>query len=67
MGLVPGTAVEFVVREGEAVMRKHGGDDPVNRIYGRLKLGRPVDELIEDLRGPTVTSRMRKSRRRARR
>ena len=51
LGLTPGTAVEFVVREGEAVLRKRAADDPVARVYGRLKLHRDVDGLIDEMRG----------------
>lgn len=55
LGLVPGTDVEFLVREGEAVLRKgrrDGDEDPVDRIYGRLKLRAPVDHLVDVMRGP---------------
>jgi AbrB family looped-hinge helix DNA binding protein len=58
LGLFPGTAVEFVVREGEVVMRKgHQGAHPVDRAYGRLRLGRPVDALLDEMRGPRPTSK----------
>ena len=53
LGLVAGTEVEFVVRDAEVVLRKGGeGADPVDRVYGILDLGRPVDRILEDLRGP---------------
>jgi AbrB family looped-hinge helix DNA binding protein len=53
LGLVPGTDIEFLVRNGEAVLRKGGGGaDPVDRVYGRLKLSAPVDELVDAMRGP---------------
>ena len=53
LGLTPGTPVEFLVREGEAVLRKGGrGADPVDRVYGRLRLDRPVDTLVDEMRGP---------------
>lgn len=56
LGLVPGTAVEFLVREGEAILRKGGGDnDPIDRVYGRLELRAPVDELLDAMRGPRPT------------
>ena len=45
--------VEFMVREGEAVMRKgRQGADPVDAVYGKIKLPRPVDAVIEEMRGP---------------
>jgi len=53
LGLLSGTAVEFLVRNGEAVMRKGGRDPhPVDLVYGRLRLGRPVDALLDEMRGP---------------
>ncbi|MBI3769719.1 MAG: AbrB/MazE/SpoVT family DNA-binding domain-containing protein [Deltaproteobacteria bacterium] len=52
LGLAPGTAIEFIVREGEAVLRKHRAVDPVDRVYGRLKLDRDVDGLVDEMRGP---------------
>jgi len=62
LGLVPGTEVEFVVRDAEVVLRKGSeGPDPVDRVYGILELGRPVDRIVEELRGPAP------NRRRARR
>jgi AbrB family looped-hinge helix DNA binding protein len=53
LGLVTGTEIEFLVRDGEAVLRKgRRDDDPVGRIYGRLALPAPVDTLIDAMRGP---------------
>ena len=67
LGLTPGTAVEFVVREGEAVMRKRAAVDPVARVYGRLKLPRDVDALVDEMRGPKPDSvRTRRSHRKRR-
>ncbi len=70
LGLVPGTDVEFLVREGEAVLRKGGGGtDPVDRVYGRLKLDAAVDALVDAMRGPrpkTGPRAIRKARGRAR-
>ncbi len=64
LGLVTGTDVEFLLRDGEAVLRKGGRDrDPVDRVYGRLKLRAPVDDLIEAMRGPRPTAAPRRRRR----
>ena len=53
LGLVTGMPVEFMVREGEAVMRKRtDGAHPVDAIYGKIKLPKPVDTLIDEMRGP---------------
>jgi AbrB family looped-hinge helix DNA binding protein len=67
LGLAPGTEVEFVVRDAEVVLRKgREGRDPVDRVYGILDLGCPVDSILEELRGPApATSRRRARRRRA--
>jgi AbrB family looped-hinge helix DNA binding protein len=64
LGLLPGTDVEFVVRDAEVVLRKGGaGSHPVDRIYGVLELGRPVDRILEELRGPArAPSRHRRAR-----
>jgi len=65
LGLVPGTQVEFVVRDAEVVLRKGGkGGDPVDRVYGILDLGRPVDRILEELRGPAPARPRRRVRRR---
>jgi AbrB family looped-hinge helix DNA binding protein len=67
LGLMTGTEIEFLVRDGEAILRKgRRDDDPVGRIYGRLKLPAPVDVLMDTLRGPrpSVASRSRPRKRR---
>lgn len=67
LGLTPGTAVEFFVREGEAVLRKRAAEDPVQRVYGRLKLQREVDGLVDEMRGPRPEPvRPKRSRRKRR-
>jgi len=64
LGLTTGTEIEFVIRDGEAVLRKGGaGRDPVDRIYGRLKLDTRVDDLIDAMRGPRPKSSARRARR----
>lgn len=68
LGLTPGMPVEFVVREGEAVMRKGARDvHPVDVIYGTLRLPRPVDALVEEMRGPGPKPRTGRRRKRPRR
>jgi AbrB family looped-hinge helix DNA binding protein len=53
LGLTTGTEVEFLVRDGEAVLRKGGGaTHPVDRVYGRLRLPKPVDRVVDAMRGP---------------
>jgi AbrB family looped-hinge helix DNA binding protein len=60
LGLVAGTAVEFIVGEGEAVIRKRTTVDPVDRVYGRLNLGARVDRLVDEMRGPRPAMTRRK-------
>ena len=58
LGLLPGTPVEFPLREGEVVMRKgRQGADPVDRVYGKLRLNRPVGALLDEMRGPGLRTR----------
>jgi len=53
LGLLAGTPVEFEVQGDVAVLRKgRSGDHPVDRGWGRLELGKPVDQLLDELRGP---------------
>ncbi len=53
LGLRPGMAVEFELREGGVFLRKGGsGLHPVDRVYGLIQLEKPVDELLEEMRGP---------------
>jgi AbrB family looped-hinge helix DNA binding protein len=52
LGLTVGTAVQFELREGGVLLRKGGGAlHPVDRVFGRLKLDRPVDTLLDEMRG----------------
>lgn len=58
LGLVPGTPVEFELREGEVVLHKGvKGPHPVDRVFGVLKLERPVDDLLDEMRGPRPEDR----------
>ena len=67
LGLAPGMPVEFMVREGEVVMRKgREGTHPVDAVYGKLKLPKPVDALIEEMRGPSPIRPRRRDGRRPR-
>jgi hypothetical protein len=47
-------------------MRKgRQADHPVDRLFGRLHLGKPVDELLDEMRGPrpAVARKKRTARR----
>jgi AbrB family looped-hinge helix DNA binding protein len=53
LGLLPGTPVEFELQEEGVLLRKGvKGAHPVDRVYGIFRLGRPVDELLDEMRGP---------------
>ncbi len=66
LGLVPGTAIEFLVREGEAVLRKDRQTrEPVDRVYGTLAIAKGIDTLVDEMRGPRpATAARRRTRRR---
>ena len=52
-GLDPGAVVVFEVREEGVLMRKGSKEThPVDRLYGSLTLPRPVDALVDAMRGP---------------
>lgn len=52
LGLVPGTVVEFKMADGAALLHKGvAGQHPVDLLYGVLRLRRPVDEIMDEMRG----------------
>ena len=67
LGLAPGTAVQFEFREGGVLLRKgRGGAHPVDRVFGRLRLRKPVDALLDEMRGPRPAPGRRIARRSSR-
>ena len=53
IGLVPGTLVEFELREDGVLLRKSvAGMHPVDQLFGSLKLDGPTDDLLDEMRGP---------------
>lgn len=53
LGLVPGTLVEFELKEEGVLLRKGvSGDHPVDKVWATLRLDRPVDEVLDEMRGP---------------
>ena len=53
LGLRPGTVVSFELREGGVFLRKGAsGQHPVDHLFGRLQLDKPVDVLLDEMRGP---------------
>lgn len=53
LGLLPGTPVEFELREEGVFLRKGiSGSHPVDQVWATLHPGRPVDDLLDEMRGP---------------
>jgi AbrB family looped-hinge helix DNA binding protein len=62
LGLTAGTVVQFELRNGAVLMRKGSSDDhPVDQLFGRLDLGKPVDEILDPMRGPRPARRKKKA------
>lgn len=51
LGIRPGQILEVREEGGRLVATKAIAEDPVERLYGILKVGRSSDRLIEELRG----------------
>lgn len=57
LGLSPGTPVVSESREGGVFLRKGcSGVDPVDRVYGVLRLNHSVDETLDEMCGPRPDS-----------
>jgi AbrB family looped-hinge helix DNA binding protein len=68
LGLPAGTPVTFELIEGGVIVRKgRAGDHPVDRVFGRVRLGKPVDRFIDELRGPRPSAEGASRRRPAKR
>jgi AbrB family looped-hinge helix DNA binding protein len=53
LGLEPGVVVSFELREDGVLLRKGAaGQHPVDRVFGSLRLEKPVDILLDEMRGP---------------
>ena len=53
LGLLPGTVVTFQISDEGALLRKCApGAHPVDVVYGKLRLRRPVNDLLDEMRGP---------------
>jgi antitoxin PrlF len=53
LGLIPGTPVEFELREEGVLLRKGiSGSHPVDKVWATLRLDSPVDEILDEMRGP---------------
>lgn len=51
LGIRPGQVLDFKEEAGRLVATKRAPEDPVEGVYGILKLGRLTDDLISSLRG----------------
>lgn len=55
LGLLPGTPVEFELREGGVFLRKGiSKTHPVDQVFGIIHLDASVDQLLEESRGPRL-------------
>jgi len=53
LGLEAGTVIQFEFRDGAIFMRKGAeAGHPVDQLFGHLHLSKPVDELLDQMRGP---------------
>jgi len=68
LGLTAGTSVQFELRAGEVAVKKGGTlVHPVDQVFGRLKFAKPVDELLDEMRGPRPAQRRGRSARNSKR
>lgn len=51
LGIRPGHVLDFREEQGRLVATKATPQDPVESVYGILKLGRSTDKIITLLRG----------------
>ena len=51
LGIRPGQVLDFREVRGRLVAAKAAAHDPVEQVYGILKLDRPTDAIIASLRG----------------
>lgn len=50
LGIRPGQILDFREEQGRLVATKVTPQDPVESLYGILKLGRPTDDVMTSLR-----------------
>jgi len=51
LGIRAGQVLDFSEERGRIVAIKADVRDPIDAVYGILKLDRPVDEIIDEMRG----------------
>ncbi len=52
LGIKAGEQLDVTEHDGTLVLRKIRNQNPVDKVYGILKLDRSTDEIMEELRGP---------------
>ena len=55
LGIRPGQVLDFKEDHGCLVARKRNVKDPLEKLYGILKLGKTTDEIMTELRGEPDT------------
>ena len=51
LGIAPGAVLEFREEAGTLIASKASGEDVIASVYGILDVDRPVDDLVDELRG----------------
>jgi AbrB family looped-hinge helix DNA binding protein len=51
LGLRPGQVLDFHEERGRLVATKQPREDPIEKVYGILRMGRGTDAVIRRLRG----------------
>ena len=51
LGIRPGHVLDFHEERGRLVATKSTSQDPVESVYGIIKLGRATNDVIKSLRG----------------
>jgi AbrB family looped-hinge helix DNA binding protein len=52
LGLIPGSLLELREESGTLLGEKVAEDDAIAQVRGSLKLNKPTDELLDEIRGP---------------
>lgn len=52
LGIRPGEVLDFEEEGGRLIARKTDSRDPVDMLYGTVRLAARPDELLDELRGP---------------
>jgi AbrB family looped-hinge helix DNA binding protein len=50
LGIVPGTVLDFVEKEGRLIAEKAETVDAVDQVFGRLGRGRNTDDILKEIR-----------------